>query len=149
MARVMKTSTALKLGLMPTVFATVAALYFAQAVLIPLAVAILLAFLLTPVVTWLERWRLGRIVAVLLAVGTALALLGTIGWVVENQFVEVAGKLPDYRENIQNKLRRFQGAAGGGFSKAAKGVEDTLKSMASTQPSPAPSAIANLTTATQ
>src|SRR5579872_6341062 len=145
MARLTATGTGVKLGLMPTVFATVAALYFAQAVLIPLVVAILLAFLLAPVVNWLERLRLGRIVAVLLAVGTALTVLGTIGWVVERQFVEVAGRLPDYRDNIQNKLRRFQGAAGGSFSKAARGVEDTMKSMASTQPSTAPSATANQT----
>jgi len=53
--------TGLKLGLMPTVFATVAALYFAQDVLIPLAVAVLLAFLLAPVVTRLERLHLGRV----------------------------------------------------------------------------------------
>src|SRR5689334_15060315 len=103
MARLTETGTALKLGLMPTVFATVAALYFAQAVLIPLAVAILLAFLLAPVVNRLERWRLGRIGSVVLAVGAALAVLGTIGWAVEQQFVEVAEKLPNYRENIQNK----------------------------------------------
>jgi len=149
MARLTETRAGLKLGLMPTVFATVAALYFAQAVLIPLAVAILLALLLSPVVTWLERWRLGRIAAVLIAVGAALAVLGAIGWTVERQFVEVAEKLPDYGVNIQGKLRRFQGTAGGSFSKAAKGVEDTLKSMAGTQPSTAPSATANLTTATQ
>jgi len=149
MARLTETGTGLKLGLMPTVFATVAALYLAQGVLIPLAVAILLAFLLAPVVAWLERWRLGRIAAVLIAVGTALAVLGTVGWLVERQFVEVAEKLPDYRENIQNKVRRFHGAAGGSFSKAAKGVEDTLKSMASTQPSTAPSATANLTRTAQ
>jgi predicted PurR-regulated permease PerM len=149
----METESGLKLGLMPTVFAVVAALYLAQAVLIPLAVAILLAFLLAPVVCWLEGWRLGRIAPVLIAVATALAVLGTIGWVVEQQFVQVAEKLPDYRENIQNKLRRFEGAAGGSFSKAAKGVDDTMKSMAGTGvgagPSTAPSAIAKLTTASQ
>jgi hypothetical protein len=100
-------------------------------------------------VSWLERWRLGRIVPVVLAVGMALAVLGTIGWVVERQFVQVAGKLPDYRENIQNKLSRFRRAAGGNFSRAAKGVEVTLKSMAGTQPSTAPSATANLTPAAQ
>jgi len=139
-----------KLGLMPTVFATVAALYFAQAVLIPLAVAVLLAFVLTPAVTWLERCRLRRIAGVLIAVGTALALLGTIGWVVEQQFVQVAQKLPDYRENIQHELQRFQKAAArGGFSKAAEGVEDTLKSVASASPSTVPSATAGLTTASQ
>src|SRR5437868_10295069 len=99
MPRMMETKTALKLGLMPTAFTTVAALYFAQAVLIPLAVAILLAFLLAPVVTWLERRKLGRILSVVLAVGAALAVLGTIGWVVERQFVEVAEQLPNYQEN--------------------------------------------------
>jgi len=149
MSRLTETKSGLKLGLIPTIFAVVAALYFAQAVLVPLAVAILLAFLLAPVVCLLERWRAGRILAVVLAVGTALAVLGTIGWVVEQQFVQVAEKLPDYRENIQSKLRRFQGAAGGSFSKAAKGVEETLKSVAGTQSSTAPSAIANLTTASQ
>jgi predicted PurR-regulated permease PerM len=120
---------------MPTVFATVAMLYFAQVVLIPLAVAVLLAFLLTPTVTWLEGLRLGRITAVLIAMVTALAVIGLIGWTVERQFVELAEKLPDYRENIQNKFQRFHTSAGGSFSKAAKGVEETLKSMAPPQPS--------------
>src|ERR1043166_6286362 len=144
MSRLMETKSGLKLGLLPTVFPTVAPLYVAQDVLVPLAVALLLAFLLAPAVGWLERCRVGRIAAVLIAVGMALAVLGTIGWTVERQFVEVAEKLPDYRENIQNKLRRFQGAAGGSFSKATKGVQDTLKSMAATQPSTRVSATASL-----
>src|SRR5437762_3358891 len=148
MSRVTETKSALKLGLMPTVFAVVASMYFAQAVLVPLAVAVLLAFLLAPVVGWLEQCRLGRIAAVLVAVAAALAVLGTVGWVVEQQFVQVAERLPDYRENIQNKLRQFQGAAGGSFSKAAKGVEDTVKNMAATEPS-TPSAMGKLITASQ
>jgi len=140
----METKSGLKLGLMPTIIASVVILYFAQEVLIPLAVAVLLAFVLAPAVTWLERCRVGRIAAVLIAVGTALAVLGTIGWTVERQFVEVAEKLPDYGANIQSKFQRFQGAAAGSFSKAAKGVEETLKNMAATQPSTAPSAIAGV-----
>ena len=140
MARLTETGTGLKLGLMPTIFATVAALYFARAVLIPLVVAILLSFLLAPLVTWLERWRLGRIIPVVLAVGMALAVLGTIGWVVEHQFVEVAENLPGYPDNIRSKLRRFQGAATGSFAKAAKGVKDTLTNVTGAMPSTAPSA---------
>jgi predicted PurR-regulated permease PerM len=149
MPRVTETGGGLKLGLMPTIIASVAILYFAREVLIPLAVAVLLAFLLAPVVTWLERLWLGRIVPVVLAVAAALAVLGTVGWIVERQFVEVAEKLPDYRENIRNKFQQFQGAAGGNFSKAAKGVEETLKNMAGTQPSTAPSETAKLTNAAQ
>jgi predicted PurR-regulated permease PerM len=144
MARLTEMANSLKLGLMPTVFATVAALYFAQEVLIPLAVAVLLTFLMVPAVTWLERRQLGRIGAVLVAVSIALASLGAMAWLVQRQFVDVASRLPDYRENIQNKLQRFRIATNSGFSKAAKGVEDTLMSMADTQPSTAPSPIAGV-----
>jgi predicted PurR-regulated permease PerM len=142
MTRPSPSETGLKLGLLPTVFATVAALYFAQDVLIPLAVAVLLAFVLAPAVTWLERAHAGRAVAVLTVVGTALIVLGTIGWTVERQFVEVAEKLPDYGANIRSKLLRFQGAATGGYAKAARGVEETLRSIGTTQSSTAPSAMA-------
>ena len=65
MPRPLIPETGLKLGLMPTIVTTVAALYFAQAVLIPMAIAVLLAFVLAPAVDWLERWRVGRIGAVL------------------------------------------------------------------------------------
>lgn len=139
MAQLAELKAGLKLGWVPTVVAAVAALYFAQDVLIPLALAVLLTFLLVPVVTGLERLRLGRVGAVLLAVIIALASLGTIGWLIEQQFVEVAGKLPDYRENIQSKLRRFRGVSDGSLSKAARGVEYTLKTMADTAPATAPS----------
>ena len=54
------------------VLLVVAALYFAREILIPLAIAVLLAFLLTPAVRRLEGWRLGRVPAVLL-VGTRTA----------------------------------------------------------------------------
>ena len=144
MPRALTPESGLKFGLMPAVVTTVAALYFAQAVLVPLAIAVLLAFVLAPAVDWLERLRVGRIAAVLIAVALTLSTLGVIGWVMERQFVEVAESLPDYRENIQNKLQRFRGAAGGSYSKAAKGVEETLKSVATTQPSTLPSAMADI-----
>jgi predicted PurR-regulated permease PerM len=139
MARAAETGRGLKVGLLPTIVASVAMLYFAREVLIPLAVALLLAFLLAPLVVWLERLRLGRVVPVLVAVGAALAVLVVVGWIVERQFLDVAQKLPDYRENIQSKFQQFRGATGGSLSRAAKGVEETLKDMAATQPSTAPS----------
>lgn len=135
MAELSPKRAGIRLGLMPTVFATVAALYFCQAVLIPLAIAILLAFLMAPLVTRLERTPLGRVIAVLITVGVMLSAVGAIGWVVERQFVAVAEALPDYRQNIENKFQRFRTATHGKFSKAANAVEDTLNGMATTQPS--------------
>ena len=55
----------------------VAVLYWAQAVLVPVALAGLISFVLTPPVTWLERW-LGRVAAVLVAVTLVDYLAGLV-----------------------------------------------------------------------
>jgi predicted PurR-regulated permease PerM len=74
----------------------VVALYWAQAVLVPLAVAILLTFVLTPPVTWLQRW-VGRVPAVLAVVTLVFAVLGLAGWGLARQMDHLADDLPRYR----------------------------------------------------
>jgi predicted PurR-regulated permease PerM len=60
-----------------TVGLVVALLYFARDVVVPIALAVLLSFLLAPAVRWLRRWHLGRLTAVALTVLiTFLAMLG-------------------------------------------------------------------------
>src|SRR3954469_25549992 len=81
-----------------------AVLYLAREVLIPLALAVLFTLLLAPSVRRLESWRLGRVPATLIVAVLALALVGGIGLVTGNQFVNLVGKLPEYRENIAKKL---------------------------------------------
>ena len=54
-------------------------LYWAQAVLVPIALAVLLTFALTPAVGWLERW-LSRVTAVLAAATLVFIVLGVAGW---------------------------------------------------------------------
>ena len=54
-------------------------LYWAQAVLVPIALAVLLTFVLTPAVGWLERW-LGRVPSVLAAATLVFIVLGLAGW---------------------------------------------------------------------
>ena len=60
----------------------VVCLYWAQAVLIPVALAIFLSFVLSPAVAGLQRLRLGRTTAVLLVVAAAALALGGAGWLV-------------------------------------------------------------------
>ena len=55
-------------------------LYWAQAVLIPVALGVLFTFLLSPVVSALQRQRLGRIPSVMIVVGATLLLLAGIAW---------------------------------------------------------------------
>lgn len=82
-------------------------LYFARQLLIPLALAALLTFLLAPLVTKLHRW-LGRIGAVLFVVALMFCATGLVGWILTRQAVDLAAQLPDYKENISAKLRDLQ-----------------------------------------
>jgi predicted PurR-regulated permease PerM len=91
----------------------VGVLYWAQAVLVPFALAILLTFVLTPPVTWLERW-LGRVPAVLVGVTLVFTLLGLAGWALTRQIQHLAADLPGYRANIQAKIADVRGAGKGG-----------------------------------
>ena len=85
----------------------IVALYFARSLLIPFALSALLTFLISPLVGRLERW-LGRIAAVVLAVGLIFGAVGGAGWMVSRQLVDLATKLPEYKGNIVTKLHAFQ-----------------------------------------
>ncbi|MGA2593970.1 MAG: AI-2E family transporter [Bryobacteraceae bacterium] len=118
---------------------TIAALYFARNVLIPLALAALLSFLLAPLAKRLEMWRLGRLPAVLIVMTISFCLIGGIGWVVSNQLIDVINDLPNYRENIQRKLQSIHGPRGGSLAKATDNVQELTKELSTTAPNqPAP-----------
>ena len=88
-------------------------LNWAQAVLVPFALAILIAFVLTPPVSWLQRW-VGRVAAVLVIVTLVFAALGLIGWGLKRQVDHLAQDLPAYRTNIRTKIADVRGAGKGG-----------------------------------
>ncbi len=71
----------------------ITALYVAKSILLPLALAILLSFLFTPLVDRLERWRMPRVPAVLGVVAISFAILGSVAWVVTNQLVQLGLEL--------------------------------------------------------
>jgi predicted PurR-regulated permease PerM len=85
-------------------------LYWTQAFVVPIALAALLAFVLTPAVTGLER-RIGRVVSVLAVVALVFAFFGFIGWGLAHQFDRFAADLPEYRAHILAKLDEFRGAS--------------------------------------
>ncbi len=102
----------------------VVVLYWAQAVLVPFAVAILLTFVLTPPVTWLQRW-VGRVPAVLAVVTLVFATLGLAGWGLARQMDHLADDLPRYRANILAKIADVRGAGkGGSVEKLQETIED-------------------------
>src|SRR5262245_10900789 len=89
----------------------VAALYFARDLLIPLVLAVLLTFVLTPAVTFMQRWRMPRTAAVIAAMLMAMMIILSLGTMVANQLNQLASELPRYqstlREKVQNVRERF------------------------------------------
>jgi len=91
----------------------VGVLYFTRAVCIPFVLAILLSFVLSPVVSRLQTWHLPRVPAVFLVMTLLLVLVGLCAWLVEGQLVSLAEKLPQYQANVHEKLKSFQTTPGG------------------------------------
>lgn len=87
------------------------ALYHGKTLLMPLAFAALLAFVLDPVVTWLRRLSVPRGVAVGAVLTLALSLLVGVGALMANQVSDLGKELPSYRKNIQQKLHDLRPAA--------------------------------------
>jgi predicted PurR-regulated permease PerM len=117
----------------------VAVLYWAQTVLVPFALAILLTFVLTPPVTWLQR-RIGRVPAVLLAVTLVFVALGLGGWVLTRQMENLAEDLPGYRANIRKKISDVRGASRGG---AVEKLQETLEGIKTDMGTEAPKGTAS------
>jgi predicted PurR-regulated permease PerM len=113
----------------------VASLYWAQTIFIPLALAIFLTFLLAPLVTALQRRKLGRTPSVLVvALVTALACGGG-GWIVARQVVGLAEELPEYSGNIRKKIKSLRELTHGtGPSRWGRMVEDLSGELHGTPP---------------
>jgi len=105
----------------------IACLYWAQAVLIPIALAIMLTFLLSPVAGALERIGLGRLPSVIIIVVVTFSLLATIGWAVTIEFTSLGNELPKYTGNIRQKISDVRGAGKGGALENVQKAIDEVK----------------------
>jgi predicted PurR-regulated permease PerM len=103
---------------------TVLILFFARDLLVPLAFALTLAFLLAPAVGRLEARRVPRILAVAITGILALIIICSVGYVVARQLLDVASNLPAYRLNIQQKIASVHSPAEQSLEKAFTAVED-------------------------
>ena len=97
-------------ALTPIVVAVVivTALYFARDVLIPITLALLLSFLLSPLVEVLRWLRLGRIGSVIVAVLLALGIIGALASAIGTQVAQLAGDMPQYETIIEKKLTNLR-----------------------------------------
>jgi predicted PurR-regulated permease PerM len=113
----------------------VAVLYWAQAVLVPFALAILLTFVLTPPVTWLQRW-VGRVAAVLLVVTLVFAALGLAGLGLTWQLEHLVEDLPGYRAHIRTKIADVRLAGRGSTVEKLQDMLEGIKADLETSEAP-------------
>ena len=100
----------------------VTVLAVASEVLIPIALAVLLTFLLAPLCDRLERLRLGRVPSVMAVTVLSFVIIGVIGWIVVGQIIDLAGQLPYYQSNIRQKIDALQLPTSGPLGRAAAGI---------------------------
>jgi predicted PurR-regulated permease PerM len=109
----------------------VGTLYFGREVFVPVALAILLSFVLAPLVRMLQRWHVPRGLAVVGVVLLAFVSIFALGGVIATQVTELAGDLPRYQFTMREKIKSLRGTAAtsGTLERAADVLHDLGKEL--------------------
>jgi predicted PurR-regulated permease PerM len=108
----------------------IAALFFGRELFIPLALALVFSFLLTPLVSLLEKMRFGRVPSVLAVLVLSFTLAGAVTWRVASQLVQIMVELPDYKANLDAKIQSLRTPNSGNLSKATITVQELNEELA-------------------
>jgi predicted PurR-regulated permease PerM len=107
----------------------IAMLYFGRHIFIPLALAFVLGFLLTPLVAWLQRVHLGRFPAVLIVLVFCLAVTASVGWGVAGQLLDITAHFRDYRANVEQKIQALHSRKAAPIRQATATVQQLNKEL--------------------
>ncbi len=102
----------------------VAMLYFARDFLLPVALAVFVAFALAPAVRRLERVGLPRLAATIATTVGVGALVAGLGWILAGQVNDFVVEMPEYRANVRAKAADLRSMFGDTFERANSTVRD-------------------------
>ena len=107
----------------------IAMLYFGREIFVPIALAILLSFVLAPAVGLLQHIRVPRGLAVVSVAVLAFALIFAMGSLLASQLTQLAGNLPRYQSTISEKIQSFRDtkAGRGTLERASDMLKDLSK----------------------
>jgi predicted PurR-regulated permease PerM len=105
----------------------VATLYFGKEVLFPVTLAVLLSFVLSPLVRVLRKLKIPRIVAVVFSVCLALGIIGGIAALVGTEIVDVARDLPKYQHTIENKILQLRSVTIERIPQLSRGIDGAVE----------------------
>ncbi len=117
----------------------ICALYFGREVLLPLAIAILLSFVLTPPLLLLRRIKVPRVLAVAIVVVMAFAIIAGLGWLISREATNLAAELPSYRYTLSQKIDAFRESTS--ESTVLEKAGDVLSDLQAQLEQPAPDAV--------
>jgi len=111
-------------------------LFVAREVLIPIALAVLLSFVLSPVVRLLEGWHLPRSLSVVAVVVIAFGVIFALGSLLIAQVNQLATDLPSYRTTLSDKIKSVRGITGGSstLERASEVLQDLGKEIEAPKP---------------
>ncbi len=114
----------------------ISGLYVGREVLVPLALAILLSFVLTPIFLLLRRLKVPRVVGVAIVVTFAFALIFSLGWVMAQQATQLAENLPGYQQVLTNKISalRYSAASSPVLEKATEALNGLERELTNPPP---------------
>jgi predicted PurR-regulated permease PerM len=92
----------------------IAGLYLGREIFVPVALAVLLSFVLAPFVSRLQSLRLPRVAAVLAVVILGFAIIFSLGGLMVSQASRLAEALPGYEQTLRNKIESLRGLTGRG-----------------------------------
>ncbi|HEX4783002.1 MAG TPA: AI-2E family transporter [Candidatus Sulfotelmatobacter sp.] len=130
MVRPTNTTIPSKSSLFIVLALAIAALYFGRQIFIPLALALVLSFLLTPLVDVFEKARLGRAPAVLVVMALGFALTAGLAWEVAGQLLDITGHIRDYKANLEETIRSLHPPKNGPIGQATATVRELNKELA-------------------
>ncbi len=90
---------------------TVSAIYFGRPIFVPIALAILIAFALSPLLRLLRKLKLGRVVSVVITVLFGVVVMIGVGTFIGSQAAKMAADLPHYQSNLIKKIQTIRGTA--------------------------------------
>lgn len=108
----------------------IAGLYVGRDVFVPIALAILLSFVLTPPVERLETLRVPRGAAVPIVVVAAFFAIFALGSLIASQITQLADGLPGYQQTMQKKISSLRSVTTvGPLERAASVLQDLGKEL--------------------
>jgi predicted PurR-regulated permease PerM len=125
------------------VLATIFLLQYARQVLIPIVLAVLISYMLTPIVSWLHRVKIPPFIGAIAAVAMLVAALGASVWSVSDDAIRIVEDLPRAARQMRATIRQQRlGRADTPLEKVQEAAKEIEKAAAEASPTPtAPSGV--------